>query len=174
MQWIYIILVAVCNSVATEETRPLLTTPLGRLRGSFYQSLGGRQYAAFEGIPYAKPPVKKNRFREPRPVKQWEGVLEARFLYTCIQYNHYISMDKDRVIGDEDCLYLNVYTPNVHPDIQMDVIVFIHGGAFMYGSGQVYGERILMDRNVVYVTLNYRLGPFGKQQRNNNCIVYTV
>ena len=67
--------------------------------------------------------------------------------------------------GDEDCLYVNVYVPTKHPEtIQkpLDVLVHIHGGALMFGSGRCYaGPRFLMDRDVILVTMNYRLGFLG-------------
>lgn len=65
-----------------------------------------------------------------------------------------------KILGTEDCLYVNIYTPKIHA--KLDVIVYIHGGAFMFGSGAIYQPHILLDKNVVYVTLNYRLGPLGR------------
>lgn len=69
-------------------------------------------------------------------------------------YDYYFS-------GDEDCLYLNIYTSKLDPAALLNVIVHIHGGAFMFNHGGSYGPKILLDRDVVYVTLNYRLGPLG-------------
>lgn len=69
------------------------------------------------------------------------------------------------VSGEEDCLYLNVIVPRkeINQNDKLDVIVHIHGGAFMFGSGLLYaGPKFIMDREVILVTLNYRLGPFGK------------
>lgn len=63
--------------------------------------------------------------------------------------------------GSEDCLFLNVHTPDLNPGSLLPVLVFIHGGAFMYGAGSYYGAEHLMDRDMVLVTLNYRLGPLG-------------
>lgn len=142
---------------APYTSRPQLSTPLGQIEGSFYTSDQGRQYAGFEGIPYAKAPLKKYRFKEPRTIRAWDGTLHARYKYTCLQYNHYAKA----TIGQEDCLYLNVYTPTLNQSAALDVVVFIHGGAFMFGSGHSYGEKIIMDRDIVFVNFNYRLGPFG-------------
>lgn len=66
------------------------------------------------------------------------------------------------LLGDEDCLYLNIYTPNVKPQQKLKVLVYIHGGAFMFSLGGRYGPDIIMDRDIIYVTVNYRLGPLGK------------
>lgn len=65
-------------------------------------------------------------------------------------------------LGDEDCLYVNVYTPNLNPLKKLDVLVFIHGGAFMFNYGGLYGPQIVLERDVVYVNFNYRLGPLGE------------
>lgn len=60
-------------------------------------------------------------------------------------------------------MYLNVYVPVEKGANKLDVIVHIHGGAFMFGRGDIYGPNNLMDRNVIYVNLNYRLGPLGNK-----------
>lgn len=68
------------------------------------------------------------------------------------------------VVGNEDCLYLNVYTPRQKPsqNDNLDVLVHIHGGGFMYGSAHLIGQPgFIMDREFVFVTLNYRLGALG-------------
>lgn len=67
------------------------------------------------------------------------------------------------LLGDEDCLYLNIYTPYVNPKRKLNVLVFIHGGAFMFNHGGLYGPEILLDKDIVYVNINYRLGPLGKE-----------
>lgn len=64
--------------------------------------------------------------------------------------------------GDEDCLYVNIYTPDLNPKKKFNVLVFIHGGAFMFNHGALYGPDIILDRDIVYVSINYRLGPLGK------------
>ena len=57
---------------------------------------------------------------------------------------------------------MNVHTPNVNAAASLPVMIFIHGGAYMYGSGSLYEASHIMDKDVVVVTLNYRLGPLGK------------
>ncbi len=116
------------------------------------------------GIPYASPPVGSFRWREPRPPSPWEGVKE------CIEYGpscpqplggwaDYLRVDRT----DEDCLYLNIWSPAAHPSDRLPVMVWIHGGAFRSGSGslRLYEGSNLARRGVVVVTINYRLGPLG-------------
>lgn len=67
-----------------------------------------------------------------------------------------------RILGQEDCLFVNIYTPlNATSKSKLDVIIHIHGGAFMFGGGHVWSPHFLLDHNVVYINLNYRLGPLG-------------
>ena len=68
------------------------------------------------------------------------------------------------LIGQEDCLFLNIYIPeNVYNDpfSKVPVMVFIHGGGLVTGESGMYGPKYLLERNVILVTLNYRLGPLG-------------
>lgn len=69
-----------------------------------------------------------------------------------------------RISGDEDCLHVNVYTKNLTPDKLAPVMVYIHGGAFMYGSNakDFYSPDFLLEQDVVLVVVNYRLGAFGE------------
>lgn len=86
--------------------------------------------------------------------------------HPCLQYSHLPADKNDRVEGAEDCLYLNVYVP-VREDKSspMPVIIWIHGGCFQYGTGSVFGARYLADKDVILVTINYRLGILGKQRK---------
>lgn len=65
------------------------------------------------------------------------------------------------ILGEEDCLYINVYTPQVNQKAQFDVIVFIHGGCFQFRTSYTNRPHYLLENNIVFVTLNYRLGPLG-------------
>ncbi|KAJ8933687.1 hypothetical protein NQ318_008405 [Aromia moschata] len=98
---------------------------------------------------------------EPIPPKPWTGIWKAKTMFKCMQYDHFTLQGQDMVSGDEDCLYVNVYTPDLSPQKKFDVLIFIHGGAFMFNYGGMYGPELILDRDVVYVTLNYRLGPLG-------------
>ncbi|XP_039749174.1 juvenile hormone esterase-like [Pararge aegeria] len=119
---------------------------------------GNTLYNSFKGIPYAAPPIGELRFKAPQPALYWEGIRNAtEHGNVCPQVDQ---LNNEFIPGSEDCLFLNVYTPNLKPNNSLlSVIVFIHGGGFMYGSGNDdnYGCDHLVDQNVVVVTMNYRL-----------------
>ncbi|RZC33705.1 COesterase and/or Abhydrolase 3 domain containing protein, partial [Asbolus verrucosus] len=103
-----------------------------------------------------------NRYmQEPKPVNPWNGIWKAQTIYKCMQYNQYTPPGQDFVIGDEDCLYLNIYTPILDQKAKFDVIVYIHGGAFMFNWAGLHGPEYILDKDVVYINFNYRLGPLG-------------
>lgn len=116
----------------------------------------------FRGIPYAAPPVGDLRWRAPRPAEGWEGIRPAtRFGARSPQVDLF-APDPSAPPKDEDCLTLNVTTPELGA-AGLPVMVWIHGGAYFAGSSSetVYdGARLAVD-GVVVVTLNYRLGAFG-------------
>lgn len=144
-----------------QAAEPLVQLEKGAVRGTVLRSEAGRDILAFMGVPYARPPVGKHRFKEPKPTKPWQGLWDAtRLPPFCVQYDRY---PVAKVLGEEDCLYLNVYTPKLAgPGAPLlDVLVFIHGGGFMYGGSADWGPEKLLDRDVVLVTINYRLGVMG-------------
>lgn len=122
--------------------------------------------AAFLGIPFAAPPVGALRWRAPQPVPAWHGVLQATaFGPACMQtpsgwLPEMLGIHAMRT--SEDCLYLNVWTPQLKPSANLPVFVWIHGGGNVEGSGEwpPLGPA-LAKRNIVVVSLNYRLGAFG-------------
>jgi para-nitrobenzyl esterase len=133
----------------------------GRVRGVEH-GVGLR----FAGVPFAAPPVGDLRWRPPAPVERWDGVRDATaFGPTAIQnpdmLTAFFGMEPEP--QDEDCLFLNVYTPALD-DARRPVMVWIHGGAFIIGSGSspIYDGATLIERgDVVLVSVNYRLGVFG-------------
>lgn len=136
-------------------------TRCGELRGSQEGGL-----SVFRGIPYARPPVGPLRYRPPQPPEPWNGVRDAlRFGPAPPQDAQAMGSMLDMGIGrtDEDCLYLNVWTPA--PDAgRRPVMVWIHGGAFILGAGSQYlydGATLARRGDVVVVTVNYRLGALG-------------
>ncbi|XP_031338023.1 esterase SG1-like isoform X1 [Photinus pyralis] len=141
---------------------PMVSTSLGPISGYYKYSFENRVFSAFEDIPYAVPPVGDLRFEPPRPCPAWTGALNASHLYTCEQVRSEF-MPLSGIKVQEDCLYLNVYVPKRQPPVNdnYDVIVNIHGGAFMMGDSALAGPGYIMDRDVVYVNLNYRLGALG-------------
>ncbi|CAG7838552.1 unnamed protein product [Allacma fusca] len=138
---------------------PIVDTLSGKVRGSVEVSRGGRTYFQYLGIPYARPPDGELRFEDPQPALKWEGIRNAyNFGAECLQLEVLIL---GRVIGDEDCLFVNVYTPQVESRPLMPVMVYIHGGLFMGGSSNIFRGKYFADEDVVLVTLNYRVAALG-------------
>ncbi|XP_045506360.1 juvenile hormone esterase-like [Colias croceus] len=134
----------------------------GVLEGSAVENAYGKPYFSFKGIPYAEPPIGDLRFKAPKPKQPWTGVRQAKeHGPICFQYNVFSRPPVNT--GEEDCLYLNVYTPYIQPQKYLPVLVFIHGGAFMSGSGNqdFYGPEFLIRHDVILVTINYRLEVLG-------------
>lgn len=136
----------------------VVATSNGRVKG--LRQDGMRE---FLGIPYAAPPVDERRWKPPQPAEDWHGVLKAdQFANNCPQ----TATPFGNASTDEDCLYLNVFTPeaghgrSAH-DKTRPVMVWLHGGAFIAGEGSDYDPAPLVDNGVIVVTLNYRLGLLG-------------
>ncbi|EFN64899.1 Esterase FE4 [Camponotus floridanus] len=167
--FIRLLIVLLCLNLTilanSEEIAPKVKTLSGALKGYYKISQYGRKYEAYEGIPYALPPIGELRFKPPRPITPWISELSAtKFGSPCIQYDQFASDSADKVEGAEDCLYLNIYVPvrnKTENKTSMPVLFWIHGGAFQYGSGMIYGATYLMDSEVILVAFNYRLGPMG-------------
>ncbi|XP_066958748.1 cocaine esterase-like isoform X4 [Macrobrachium rosenbergii] len=150
------------KSSSAEAKDVEVTLPGGAvLRGTTeYTTRKGRKYYAFRAIPYAQPPLERHRFMPTLPGFEWEGVFDAtKPGRSCAQAALGI-MD-----GTEDCLHLYIYTPKLRTEEKnsalLPVIVWIHGGSFVVGSAAVIQESFLMERNVVLVIPQYRLGYLG-------------
>ncbi len=118
----------------------------------------------FKGIPYAQPPVGKLRWHEPMAMKSWEGVRSAKqFGPRPIQPTLYKDMIFRSPSMSEDCLYLNVWTPQLANAAKLPVFVYIHGGGLITGDGSEprYDGESMAKHGIVVVTVNYRLGVFG-------------
>jgi para-nitrobenzyl esterase len=118
---------------------------------------------AFLGIPYAGPPTGVNRWKPPLPVTPWTTPRDARTpAKVCPQITVGGSTIDTR--SDEDCLTLNVWTPEPAAAKALPVMVWIHGGAFLFGSGAETfydGSTLVSAGNLVVVTINYRIGALG-------------
>jgi para-nitrobenzyl esterase len=141
--------------VRAQEQKPLVFTFSGPVRGSV-TSAGVRE---FLGIPYAAPPVGNLRWRPPVPHAPWFAPLEAtQFANHCPQPPSPFGIAS----VTEDCLFLNVFTPDsndfFHPRA---VMVWIHGGALVFGESNEYDPTTLVRDGVIVVTINYRLGALG-------------
>lgn len=114
----------------------------------------------WKAIPYARPPVGDLRWRAPRNPETWRGVRRKHsFSKGCTQYGVLGGIN-----GSEDCLYLNIWRPR-NMERNLPVYVWIHGGGNSMGSATLvadyYGHRLASRSQMVFVSLNYRLGPFG-------------
>lgn len=118
----------------------------------------------YKGVPYAAPPVGNLRWRPPQAPTAWTDPLNCTaYGAACPQGNSAINGSVPEVM-DEDCLYLNVWTPAEFENEALPVMVWIHGGGFIQGAGsEDYYEatELAGNQNVVVVTINYRLGIFG-------------
>ena len=121
---------------------------------------------SFKGLPYAAPPVGELRWREPQAAPVWQGVRSASAYGAACPQKPGLSVSAGA--GDpgplsEDCLFLNVWTPRAGAAAKLPVMVWIHGGALIFGAGSppFYDGSALAARGAVVVTLNYRLGPLG-------------
>ena len=148
---------------STDPHQAVVTTTAGRLRGA----RASGQVTVFRGIPYAAPPFGANRFRPPQPAAAWDGVRDAtQFGPTCPQRSLDPSPERTTYFNGtgigEDCLTLNVWTPDPGR-ARLPVMVWIHGGGYMTGSGSapVHDGATWARDGVVYVSINYRLGIEG-------------
>ena len=119
----------------------------------------------FRGVPYASPPVGLLRWMPPQPVEPWQGVRPAKNYGSIPPQNEMPGgiIVKTPQVQDEDCLYLNIWTPGLD-DAKRPVMVWIHGGAFTMGSGTEDNTRdssLVSRGDIVLVTINYRLGMLG-------------
>jgi len=160
----YLTVVILLPSLTSAQAGPLACLQVGTCyQGSWGTTALGTGYAAFQGVQYAHHPVGELRFRPPVLFSAGEilydvsGVSEVM----CPQV-----MDGEGLLGQEDCLLLNIYVPEAALTGEKDllpVMVWLHGGALLYGSNRYadQGPQYLLDQGVVVVTVNYRLGPLG-------------
>ncbi|MFF4659594.1 carboxylesterase/lipase family protein [Streptomyces sp. NPDC001381] len=152
------------NPVADDRSAPapVVAIPYGAVRGRYEHGI-----AVFRGIPYAAPPFGPRRFRPPEPPEPWDGVRDAgAFGPTSPKppysdaFAQYLS---DPVVPGDDCLNLNVWTPDPGPGARLPVLVWLHGGALTRGSSAVpvYDGRHFARDGIVFVSINYRLGVEG-------------
>jgi para-nitrobenzyl esterase len=144
---------AAVGAATSDSGAPVVKTNAGAVRGIVRGNL-----REFMGVPYAAPPVGNLRWEPPHPHASWSDTLDASHTRSvCPQ----MGFRHAGMVGAEDCLYLNIYTPNP-AGTRLPVMVWIHGGTFIAGAGSWYrGGNLAARGKLVVVTINYRLGPFG-------------
>jgi para-nitrobenzyl esterase len=148
-------------SLGEAQAAPAIVTESGPLKGITSPSIN-----KFLGVPYAAPPVGDLRWTPPQRHGRWQGVLDATELRSyCPQLDPFSGTGT--VVGNENCLFLNVYTPgpkkeNQDKDDCLPVMVWIHGGSLVQGEGGQLDPTPLVEKGgVIVVTINYRLGVLG-------------
>ena len=151
---------------------PRVIVDCGAIEGFRLSVQGKNDLAIFWGIPYAKPPVGERRWRAPEAPDSWSGIRQAKsFSPACAQFIGGEDFFRRTILDafdmkapeplpikySEDCLYLNIYSESLDTQTRHPVMVWIHGGAFMYGTGADYDPQHLARKGVVVVTINYRL-----------------
>ncbi|KAL1492311.1 hypothetical protein ABEB36_012784 [Hypothenemus hampei] len=148
------------NNFFASGYNELVSVQQGIVRGRLITTSTNKTFRAFQGIPYAEPPLGSLRFQAPIPPKSWENTLNATE-----DPNVCYAIDSDSPKESEDCLYLNIYTPILDNDngTKVPVLLWIYGGGFSHGTSLYsnFGPDFLIEKDIVIVTINYRLGPFG-------------
>ncbi len=136
----------------------LATIQPGRLEGTIIDGIH-----AFLGVPYARPPVGPLRWRAPEPPERWDGLRAAKNFGPIAIQTAGACFTLRETQQSEDCLSLNVWTASLDREAKQPVMLWIHGGGYLGGSGSedAYDGARLARRGITVVTFNYRLGAFG-------------
>jgi para-nitrobenzyl esterase len=147
------------SGLAAQTPKPV-RTQAGLVQGSTEDGL-----TVYKGIPFAAPPLGDLRWRAPAAPVAWTGVRSAdKFTPACMQVPIvYAALGMESVTTNEDCLYLNVWTPAKSPNEKLAVMVWIYGGGFTIGGTSIslYDGKNFAKKGVVLVSIAYRLGQFG-------------
>ncbi len=139
---------------------PVMTSK-GKVLGTIDDATGVH---SFRGIPFAAPPIGNLRWKVPQPAQPWSGIREAaHFGPRAMQLPVFGDMNFRSNGMSEDCLYLNVWTPDLSPDARLPVLVYFYGGGFIAGDGSEprYDGTQMAQKGIVALTVNYRLNVFG-------------
>jgi len=153
------LLSAISAQSGNEDNPPIVKTANGSLQG-----INESGIRTFKGIPFAQPPVGTLRWKEPQPVKNWQGVRKAdKFGPRAMQRAVFGDMNFRSDGVSEDCLYLNVWTPAKSANEHLPVLVYYYGGGFIAGDGSEprYDGESMARKGIVTVNVNYRLTIFG-------------
>lgn len=157
------------SSSSASEDDTVVVTSSGPVQGKRLTTSSGT-VTAFLGIPYAEPPVGSLRFQKPHPHQPWNRILEATsFGNSCYQqsldpssYERELYSGSDSTLPlSEDCLFLNIWVPHPRPSAPASVLVWIHGGGFLSGSGSLDRSFLAAAENIIVASMNYRLSALG-------------
>jgi len=144
------------NNVVSQDVIKIST---GLVKGTTVNGI-----TSFKGIPYAAAPVGNLRWAATQSAQTWDGVFNANtYGADCIQLPFPSDAAPLGTEPDEDCLFLNIWTKNSNDTQLKPVVVWIHGGGFVNGgsSPDVYSGEKFAEKDVIFVSFNYRLGRFG-------------
>lgn len=151
--------VIVSAQLKSDQGSLIVKTANGLLEGTASSGI-----TMFKGIPFAQAPVGDLRWKEPKPVRNWDGVKKAdHFGPRAMQLPLFSDMVFRSDGTSEDCLYLNIWTPSKTGKEELPVLVYFYGGGLQAGDGSEprYDGESMARRGVISITVNYRLGVFG-------------
>ena len=146
----------------------IVTTKYGNIEGltASYPNATGpfKSVSKFLGVPYAAPPIGKLRFKAPQPPQEWKpntrpAKTHGNICWQSDTFEELVKMFTPSFKYSEDCLYLDIYTPDVGSSLP--VMVYIHGGGYEGGNAILFPSDVLALHGLVVVVIQYRLGPFG-------------
>lgn len=164
---LFVSVLALALSQTSARARTVCEDPV-KTSGGLVRGTVDEGTCVWRGVPYAAPPLDDLRWKAPRNTRSWKGVRDAvEFPPACTQYGGLMAnMDCGTfgtLIGSEDCLYLNIWRPQTK-EKNLPVLFWIHGGGNFVGQSDMslyYGTSFARETNMVFVSINYRLGPMG-------------